>query len=263
VQVRDQSFQDDEAPIRRSGPPRHQAIGPCAAHRGAQHGCQPHSPQNTDRAETPSPIRANKPKPKRHASAVPPYLRATSEDASLSHPRARHCQARKRSRGVPPTEVSSCTSGRRPTTEAVCAELVRTTRRAASYKALLRQRVRGAVPPLPATQRSFLPWALFLSKVPHVSLRCDLPSRCRPPVLEPKPKSASAAVHLTQAASCKRGDRQPESLHKFPSSIQPKPGVGALPGGRSLARRRAFSALSCEPRVARSGIAANRSRRRA
>jgi hypothetical protein len=191
-----------------------------------------------------------------------PGERTKTEAACFSNPTVPPRRVRGRS-GVPPTEASSSTSGRRPTTGAVCAELVRTTRRAASYKALLRQRVRGAVPPLPATQRSFLPWALFLSKVPRVSLRCDLPSRCRPPVVEPKPKSASAAVHLTQAASCKRRDRQPESLHKFPSSIQPKPGVGALPGGRSLARRRAFSALSREPRVARSDIAANRSRRRA
>lgn len=93
-----------------------------------------------------------------HPSKNSPPLRSRAEDANLGPAAPRH-------RGRCPLAVHPGRSSRLPMPPLPGAPLDAPPGPDGGFEALLRRRVRSAAPPLPATRRPILPWALFPFKV--------------------------------------------------------------------------------------------------
>lgn len=105
--------------------------------------------------------------------------------------------------------------------------LVGVSSEAADFKALLRRRVRRIAPSLPTVRHSFLPWALFPSKVIRAPRRSG---RARP-IEEPPRSSRSATAADPRVHSSVTASRHSRTGNRDPSaSFPPPPGRSRLWG---------------------------------
>jgi hypothetical protein len=168
-----------EAATREVGPGEPGAAGPPPAGAGATRWHGPSSrygeaPIRRERRTPTSPGRAGTGEPMRSTRRPTRRQRRSADERSGRVPGEAACPhgaSQVGDTGAPegapravrrPRPPDHCAA--RPTRRSVPGGLFETTR-AADFRALLRRRVRGVAPPLPADEHPILPWALFPSKV--------------------------------------------------------------------------------------------------
>ena len=201
----------------------------------------PHVTTRTFLAPAEAAAHPARPRTTRNGAEAPPRPgRRTSRETGRS-PKTRPTPAQHPK--MPPElhrrrSASTIEPGCHPAAEAMGSESSETSHRAANFKALLRRRVRCAVPPLPATRHSFLPWALFPFEVSHSSLRPDdAYVRGVPPSGCPKLPSSFPTRQATPVPKI------PRSLRRFPYRTAAEAMMPKLAGGPKPSHaRHAFSA---------------------